>query len=257
VRRSESRGGLRPWSPALTLNAWLRWEAVDRLLPPRARDVLEVGCGQGAFGVRLSWRYRYLGIEPDARSFAVARARLAKEGGDGAVRNGDLSILAPEEMFDVVCAFEVIEHIDDDRAAIAAWIGRLRPEGRLIVSAPAWQHRFAAADEMVGHFRRYDPSDLRCLLSDAGLEDVEIVRFGAPLGFALEALRNAMGRRRRLRTADESRETRTAASGRLLQPSDGVVAFVVYLVVLPFRKLQRAFPNRGPGVIGVGRRPAP
>jgi SAM-dependent methyltransferase len=257
VRPAEPRRGRWRWSPALTLNAWLRWEAVDRLLPPRARDVLEIGCGQGGFGVRLSRRYRYLGIEPDVRSFAVARGRLAKEGGDGAVRNGELSTLAPGEVFDLVCAFEVIEHIEDDRAAITAWAGRLRPEGRLIVSAPAWQHRFAAADEMVGHFRRYDPSDLRRLLSEAGLEDVEVVRYGAPLGFALEALRNAMGRRRRSWTADESRETRTAASGRLLQPSDGIVAFAAYLLVLPFRKLQLAFPNRGPGVIGVGRVPTP
>jgi SAM-dependent methyltransferase len=246
----------RPWSPPLSPNAWLRWEVVARRLPESARDVLEVGCGQGGFAVRLARRYRYLGLEPDAISFAVAQSRLAAQAlVDAELRNGDLSLLGANEVFDLVCAFEVIEHIEDDHGALASWVDRLRPGGLLIVSAPAGSHRFAAADQMVGHFRRYDPPALQALLTDLGLEEVEVRRFGAPFGYLLEAIRNAIGRNMRRRLREEPLELRTARSGRLLQPRAGLIAASVYFLALPFRKLQVAFPDRGPGVLATGRRP--
>jgi SAM-dependent methyltransferase len=245
--------------PALSPNAWLRWDVVSRLLPaapPEGLDVLEVGCGQGGFGARLARRYRYVGVEPDPSSCAVARARLAAAGGTGEVRQGDLGALGPDERFDVVCAFEVIEHIDDDEQALRAWADRLRPGGRLLLSTPAYQHRFGAADEMVGHFRRYDPPVLRDRLLGAGLVDVEVVHFGAPLGYLLEAARNAVGRRRRARLTDTSMTERSHGSGRLLQPTRPGAAVLARVGTLPFRRLQRAFPQRGPGLVARARKPA-
>jgi SAM-dependent methyltransferase len=240
---------------SLNPNAWLRWEVVAHALPAAAHDVLEVGCGQGAFAVRLARRYRYVGLEPDARSFEAARDRLARHVASAEVRNGDLSALAPDEAFDLVCAFEVIEHMEDDRGALETWVDRVRPGGSLVVSTPASQHRFAAWDEMVGHFRRYDADDLRALLTNAGLEEVRVNHFGAPLGYPLEALRNAIARQRVSRSVDESPESRTARSGRLMEPAQGVSAVALYLFMLPFRKLQLAFPNHGTGLVAVGRRP--
>ena len=245
--------GLPPLSP----NAWLRWAVVSRLLPPDARDVLEVGCGQGGFGARLATRYRYVGVEPDAVSAQVARARLAALGAghDGEVRHGDLSVLAPAERFDLVCAFEVIEHIEDDRAALRDWAGRLRPGGWLLLSTPAHQHRFGPADEMVGHFRRYEPAALAGLLTEAGLADPRVTHFGMPLGYALEAGRNAVGRRRLARLADTTMTTRSHGSGRLLQPSRPGAATLARWGTLPFRALQRAFPHHGPGLVATARKP--
>ena len=155
--------------PPLSPNGWLRWEVVSRLLPPGRLDVLEMGCGQGGFGARLAQRYHYLGVEPDAVSCTVARARVEAAGGGGEVRQGDESVVAADELFDLVVAFEVIEHIEDDASALAAWASHLRPGGWLLLSTPAWQKRFGPADEMVGHFRRYDPPVLRSRLAGAGL----------------------------------------------------------------------------------------
>ena len=59
----------------LTPNAWLRFDVIERLLPAGVTDVLEIGCGQGALGVRLADRFDYLGVEPDGSSFAVAEWR--------------------------------------------------------------------------------------------------------------------------------------------------------------------------------------
>jgi len=269
--------------PPLSPNGWLRWEVVSRLLPApdRSLRVLEVGCGQGGFGARLAQRYSYVGLEPDATSSSVAVRRLAEAGGRGEVRHGDLSVLAEGDTFDLVCAFEVIEHIEDDHAAMTAWADRLVPGGSVLLSTPAWAKRFGPADEMVGHFRRYDPPVLRDLLTGAGLVDVELVHFGAPLGYLLEAGRNAVGRRRLAAaaatagptgsaghsgpigssgsagpSADESMAARSEASGRTMQPSSSFTATAARLGTVPFRAVQRAFPNTGPGLVARARKPA-
>jgi len=121
---------------------------------------------------------------------------VLRSGGRGTIHQGDLSGLDPAARFDLVCAFEVIEHIEDDERALHDWAARLRPGGWLLLSTPAYQHRFGPADEMVGHYRRYDPPVMARLLAGVGLRDVQVVQFGAPLGYLLEAGRNAVGRRR-------------------------------------------------------------
>ena len=244
--------------PPLSPNGWLRWSVVSRLLPSPdpGLQVLEVGCGQGGFAARLARDYDYLGVEPDATSCTVAKRRLAVAGGRGEVRHGDLAALREDEAFDLVCAFEVIEHIEDDHAAMAEWAGRLRPGGSMLLSTPAWQRRFGAADEMVGHHRRYDPPVMRALLTDAGLVDVELVHFGAPLGYLLEAGRNAAGRRRLAAGATaETKAERSDASGRTLQPTTSFAASAARLGTLPFRGVQRLFPRTGPGLVARARKP--
>ena len=242
--------------PPLSPNGWLRWEVVSRLLPPGRLDVLELGCGQGGFGARLAQRYRYLGVEPDAVSCTVARARVEAAGGGGEVRHGDESVVAADELFDLVVAFEVIEHIEDDAGALAAWASHLRPGGWLLLSTPAWQKRFGPADEMVGHFRRYDPPVLRSRLAGAGLTEVELRHFGTPLGYVLEAGRNAVGKRRLASPeSSASMAERSEASGRTLQPSTSWTATAARLGTLPFRKLQNAFPGTGPGLVARARKP--
>ena len=243
--------------PPLSANAWLRWDVVSRMLPPHARDVLEVGCGQGGFGTRLATRYRYVGIDLDESSAEVARARLAALGpaASGEIRDGDLSVLAPDERFDVVCAFEVLEHIEDDRAALLEWSQRLRPGGWLLLSTPASQHRFGPFDEIVGHFRRYEPAALAGLLTEVGLVDPQVTSFGMPLGYVLEAGRNAVGRRRLARVEGTAMMTRSQGSGRLLQPNGRAAGTAMRLGTLPFRAAQRAFPHRGTGLVARARRP--
>jgi SAM-dependent methyltransferase len=233
----------------LTPNAWLRYDVITRMMPPGVADVLEVGCGQGALGARLSARYRYVGLEPDPQSYAVAEARFARiEGGE--VRNASIATLGPQERYDLVCAFEVLEHIEDDQNALIQWTAHLRPGGWLLISVPAHQRRYAAADELVGHFRRYDPEHLAALVAKLGLENVDIREYGGPLGYVLEYGRNAVARRRlgKAVEADLSMEQRTGASGRLLQPANPAVSAAARYGTAPFRYLQRGFTH-GTGLV--------
>lgn len=236
--------------PALTLNAWLRWDVVRRVIADLpVASVLEVGCGQGAVGARLAERYDYVGYEPDPASFARAERRIAAR---GTVVNAPLPA-RPTRGFDLVCAFEVLEHIDDDAAAIAAWAEWLAPGGALLLSVPASPERFGPADEAVGHYRRYEPDAIRDLLTAAGLTEPRVWRYGVPLGYLLEAARDRMAARRR---RNGSRAERTAASGRWGQPPDSL-AWLTRWATLPFRLAQRPFTGSrlGTGIIALARRP--
>jgi SAM-dependent methyltransferase len=237
----------------LTPNAWLRYEVVERMLPAGVSSVLEVGCGQGALGVRLAQRYRYLGVEPDQASAAVAQQRIRAAGagaaGTAEVRNVAVGALG-EEQFDLVCAFEVLEHIEDDAAALKEWAARLHAGGWLLLSVPAYQRRYGPADELVGHFRRYDPGALAALLASCGFGEIEVRHYGFPLGYLLETGRNVIGRRRLAAAgANQSVAERTAGSGRLLQPSGRARGSVIRWGTAPFRAMQRAFPNTGTGLV--------
>jgi SAM-dependent methyltransferase len=231
--------------PPLTPMATLRWSIVRPILDDLApRQVLEIGCGQGSVGARIAARSGYVGVEPDVQSCGVARARIEPLGGVV------VDEVPAERRYDVVCAFEVLEHLEDDGAAIADWLRRLRPGGSIVISVPAWPHRFGAMDSYVGHVRRYLPEELDELLRHGGCGTVRHTLYGWPLGFLLEATRNGIARKRGVRR-QESMAGRSAASGRVLQPNP-ITGLGVRLGVAPFAALQRARPTSGTGLVCVG-----
>jgi SAM-dependent methyltransferase len=239
--------------PPLAIRAWLRYDVVkrviDRLKPATA---LEIGCGQGAFGARLADEMPYLGVEPDESSYQVARRRIEPHGGK--VLHGIHRAVPKGTTYDLVCAFEVLEHIDDDKGALMEWALLVRPGGHLVMSVPAFQARFGAMDAHAGHFRRYSPTELESRLVEAGFTDVEIIVYAWPLGYALEAVRNRIDAKKLADAGDASVEELTAASGRTFQPTGRAMGAFVNAATIPFRYLQRARPNAGTGLVAVARR---
>ncbi|MEG3614336.1 class I SAM-dependent methyltransferase [Isoptericola haloaureus] len=240
--------------PPLTLFGALRWDVVRRHLPGPGARVLEIGCGQGAVAVRLSAAgYDYTGVELDRASAEVADARLAAAGLPGRVVHGAVESADLDGGFDVLCAFEVLEHLEDDAGTLAGWVRLLRPGGLVLVSTPAWQDRFGPMDTAVGHHRRYDPPHMRELLRGAGLADVGGQLYGMPLAYALETVRNRVAQRRLTGDGTTTAE-RTARSGRLFQPSSGATGAAITAATWPFRLAQRAFPRTGPALVAWGHR---
>jgi SAM-dependent methyltransferase len=241
--------------PPLAPRAWLRWDVVERLIAElRPATILELGCGQGGMGARLAGLTpNYVAVEPDETSRIVASPRIEAHG--GTVLAGDHTVVPAGSVYDLVCAFEVLEHLQDDAKALSEWRELVRPGGHLMLSMPAMEQRFGPMDTQSGHYRRYDVEPLRQLLEATGFTDVRTVLYGWPLGYALEAVRNQVARRE-LGSAAASMSERTASSGRLRQPKDAsLTGRASELAAWPFRLVQRMLPDRGVGLVTVATRP--
>jgi SAM-dependent methyltransferase len=128
--------------------------------------VLEVGAGIGTNTVLLCdpSRHRWTSLEPDAALAARLRERVDRAFGPGAVR----TVVAAGDVFrpgtfDTVLYVDVLEHIEEDRAELERSAALLKPDGHLVVIAPAHQFLYSAFDRAIGHHRRYSRSDLLSL----------------------------------------------------------------------------------------------
>jgi SAM-dependent methyltransferase len=89
----------------------------------------------------------------------------------------DVTRLAiPDASVDLVVALDVLEHIEDDRAAVAELLRILRPGAVLLVTVPAYNWLWSSHDVANHHVRRYRRSELRALLRKNGF-DVEVCSY--------------------------------------------------------------------------------
>jgi SAM-dependent methyltransferase len=135
-----------------------------------AARIVEIGSGHGTFTAQLAAIAPTMAVEPAPRSYA----RLEERFGDDPrieVLRGDAADL-PESAFDVAFLSNVLEHIEDDVAALEQIARALRPGGRVIVFSPAFDLLYSDFDAMVGHYHRYRLPELRERFGRAGLEVV-------------------------------------------------------------------------------------
>jgi SAM-dependent methyltransferase len=126
----------------------------------------------------------------------------------GGVCGSLLALPFADQTFDVVTAFDVVEHCDPEQAALAELRRVLAPEGRLLMSVPAYQWAWSDHDVANGHHRRYTRPGAVASLEAAGFEVLRATYgFGAVFpAFAAERARRAiqhrLGRRPRRPEAD-------------------------------------------------------
>jgi SAM-dependent methyltransferase len=166
------RDNLEVMRDAVRYNAWLV-ELVLRHAP--GGRVLDFGAGSGTFAGQIARAGRnVVCMEPDD----VLRAML-REAGLAAV--GSFEELE-DGAFDYVYSLNVLEHIDDDSAALRDLRAKLRPGGRLLLYVPAFAILYSSMDRKVGHRRRYRRAGLIRLVQEAGYE-VRTARYADSLGF--------------------------------------------------------------------------
>lgn len=140
---------------------------IERVVrPPAGAGILEVGCGTG-HNLQMLERFGSAdGVEIDAEAREVAEKRLGRK-----IAMASLPELPDVRRgaYDVVAALDVVEHIDDDRATIAALASCLKPGGKLLVAVPAHQWMWSAHDELNHHKRRYSKRGLRRLIDQSPL----------------------------------------------------------------------------------------
>jgi SAM-dependent methyltransferase len=83
-----------------------------------------------------------------------------------------------DRAFDLVCACDVIEHVEDDRRVFSEMSRVLKDDGILICSVPLHADRWTEFDDWVGHARRYDPADLLAILAANELELEKSAAYG-------------------------------------------------------------------------------
>ena len=153
---------------------------------PRPARILEVGCGPGGNLGMLKTFGDVTGMEPDAasRAYAAEHAQVPVEGG---ALPGALPF-APAS-FDLACAFDVIEHVEEDAASVAAIAGLVKPGGYVAATVPGQPWMWSRHDELHHHKRRYRMRAYRALFEAAGLEIVKASHFNTLLFPPIAAVR--------------------------------------------------------------------
>jgi SAM-dependent methyltransferase len=160
-----------------------RRRILDRLierevrLPEDAR-ILEIGCGTGHNFEMLRRFGRLDAIEVDGEARELASRRLGHAVGSAPLPelNG-----VPDRTYHLIALLDVLEHVDADRAGLESIAAKLAPEGRILVTVPAYQWMWSAHDVAHHHKRRYSKRGLRQVVEAAGLRAERLGYFNSLL----------------------------------------------------------------------------
>jgi SAM-dependent methyltransferase len=212
-----------------------RWMA-DTVRPHVGQKVLEIGCGIGNLTRALvRGRQRYAAVDINTEHLARLTSRFPQRPNleiqrCDLTRREDFSPFA--ESMDTVICLNVVEHIEDDHAALANIFHALDHGGRAIVLVPEGQSVFGTIDVALGHYRRYSEAELKKKMEDVGFEVEQIVRF--------------------------NRVSRPAwfVSGRILKRTSlNVHQMLLYdRMVWLWRRIDRWLPWRPTSIIAIARR---
>jgi len=146
--------------------------------PPGNARLLEVGCGTGHNLAMLAEFGTVEAVEVDAPARALAEQRIGRQ-----LMSSPLPELTgvPTRAYDLVAAFDVIEHVEDDGAALASIAERLKPGGRFVLTVPAHPWMWSAHDVVNHHHRRYSRGALKTLVERSPLKLERIGYFNSLL----------------------------------------------------------------------------
>jgi SAM-dependent methyltransferase len=161
-----------------TRNELIVW-ALGRYFPG-ASAMLEVGCGTGFVlgGVaRARPHMRLIGSELFAEGLAYAKERAP----GAELIQMDARRIPYDAELDVVGAFDVLEHIDEDEEVLGQMRRALRPGGGILITVPQHRWLWSPADEAAHHVRRYTRAELVGKVKRAGFEVERVTSFVSSL----------------------------------------------------------------------------
>ncbi|MBD2773877.1 class I SAM-dependent methyltransferase [Iningainema tapete] len=125
--------------------------------------VLNAGCGSGEMNILLSqnstWQVDALDVDVEAIRLSQ-NLKLEHDITNLNIYHSTIEEYTATEKYDIIVSNDVLEHIEDDRAAMQKLSDLLKPNGLICISVPALQWLFGYHDEMLGHYRRYHRQEL-------------------------------------------------------------------------------------------------
>jgi SAM-dependent methyltransferase len=157
----------------LILNDLIRYHVFNK----KPLKILNAGAATGATSLMLKDFGYVTSLEYDKDCAVFLSSLLNDE-----VVNASLTDLPfSDNSIDLVCAFDVIEHIEDDHKALTEIFRTLKPDGMLFLTVPAFEMLWSNHDVINMHYRRYTAKALRKLVSDVGFE----IKFESYFNFIL------------------------------------------------------------------------
>ncbi|WOH39205.1 class I SAM-dependent methyltransferase [Thalassotalea fonticola] len=141
-------------------------------------ELLEIGCGPGGNLELLKKFGNVFAVEMN--SYAINEA---KKHSDILIERGSLpdDLPFPDKPFDIICLFDVLEHVEQDKQALQVINTRLRAGGQLMITVPALPFIYGKHDTALHHYRRYDKQQLIKLLEQADFTIQELSYFNTLL----------------------------------------------------------------------------
>lgn len=173
-----SRQTLESMNQAIWYNQW----TVQLFETFLKEDILEIGCGIGNFTKALIHYGRVYAIDIENKYIKETKRQVFKKAqvGYGDIEKG--KYFFGKKSFDSIVCINVLEHIQDDYKALMNIRNLLKPSGYLIVLVPAHKFLYGSIDKAIGHYRRYEKTQLLAYLTELNFKAIfakKINFFGA------------------------------------------------------------------------------
>lgn len=156
-------------TPVQDPNIWTSWEVIKDFV---GKKCLELGCGN------------YPKIPLDKNSFFLDLSEVAvsnlRDKGLNAYLGSAENLPFEDDFFDLVVAWEVLEHVDNDKKAFSEISRVLKNGGHFLFSVPLGKDKFGKLDMIAGHKRRYESEELERILKE---NNFKVLKFRCPCLF--------------------------------------------------------------------------
>jgi SAM-dependent methyltransferase len=147
-----------------------RLKAIQRILRPHLFEgikVLDVGCGDGYISRNLFYRLKSKGITAVDINFSDERMLEINDLSCGIKYQREMPV---EGVYDLILLLDVIEHVEHDQSFLTHLVGKYSPpQGKIMISVPAFQSIYGRHDVFLGHYRRYHLKELEEMITACGL----------------------------------------------------------------------------------------
>lgn len=212
---------------------------------------LNVGAAAGASSKWLSAFGTVISIENDPLFFQCLKEQSVE------VVNASVTALPfNKNEFDLVCAFDVIEHVADHEKALSELQRVCKPEGIICITVPAYQCLWSVHDEVNGHQRRYTMAPLKELLNTQKNNDIQYASYFNTILFIpiylIRKLEKLFRKKRQNESSDFEYYKTNSVVNKLFQVIFGIEFFLLKLFRLPFgvsiimviKKLDNKIPSQ-------------